>query len=160
MAKENVGTSRRRFIWYGWIAAAAIVVGEMISGTLALLWPKVRRDKAEGLLVAGKVDDFQVGKMVAFRREKLFINRTDEGLLAMSSICTHLRCIVPWVEKNNLFECPCHAGKFNWLGEVVGGPPPRPLDLHPVKIVAEKILVDTGTVIQRKRFNRSQLVMV
>ncbi len=98
--------------------------------------------------------------MTLIRKEKLFINRTEKGLLVMSAICTHLRCIVRWNEPENVFECPCHAGVFNAVGEVLAGPPPRPLDLYPIKIVEDKIVIDTGEVIQRKKFDRSQLVRV
>lgn len=151
--------SRRKFIGTAWILAGAALVGEMIAGTIAFLWPRTKERK-EKLFIAGKVEDFKLGTIVSFRKEKLYINRLEGGLLAMSSICTHLRCIAPWVEKNDRFECPCHAGVFNRVGEVVSGPPPRPLDLHPVRIVGDKIVVDTGRVIQRKKFASSQVVRV
>ncbi|MFQ6078814.1 MAG: ubiquinol-cytochrome c reductase iron-sulfur subunit [Thermodesulfobacteriota bacterium] len=151
--------SRRKFVGTAWILAGIALIGELIAGTIAFLWPRSRERKEE-LFIAGKVEDFKGGSIVSFRREKLHINRLDEGFLAMSSICTHLRCIVPWVERNNLFECPCHGGKYNRVGEVVAGPPPRPLDLHPVKIVEDKIVVDIGTVIRRKKFVSSQVVSV
>ncbi len=160
MAEEEKGVSRRKIIGYGWIAAAAIVVGELIGGTLAFLWPKVRGEQAEKLLVAGKVDDFQVGKVVLFRKEKIFVNRTDKGLLAMSAICTHLRCVIRWTEPKEIFECPCHGAKFNALGEVIAGPPPRPMDIYPIEIVQDKIVVDTSKPIQREEFHPSQLVSV
>jgi cytochrome b6-f complex iron-sulfur subunit len=150
--------SRRGFIRTAWILAGAVLVGELIAGTIAFLWPRSRRDKKEKLLIAGKVEDFKIGTIVSFRKEKLLINRLDKGFLAMSSVCTHLRCIVPWVEEKNLFECPCHAGKFNRLGEVVGGPPPRPLDLHELQISGGKVVVDLGKTTQRKRFVSSQVV--
>jgi cytochrome b6-f complex iron-sulfur subunit len=158
MAEEDRGISRRRIIGYGWIAATAVIVGEMIGGTLAYLWPKGREEKAAKLLIAGKIDDFQVEKIAIFRKEKVFINRTDKGLLAMSAICTHLRCIVRWNEAKKVFDCPCHGAHFNAVGEVLAGPPPRPLDLHPVKIVGDKIVVDTSKVTRRKKFDRNQLV--
>jgi cytochrome b6-f complex iron-sulfur subunit len=154
---KGKGLSRRKIIGYGWIAAAAIVVGELIGGTLAMLWPKVRGEKAEKLLVAGKIDDFQVGKVVLFRKEKVFINRMDKGFLALSAICTHLRCVVRWAGPKNLFECPCHGAKFNALGEVVAGPPPRPMDIHPIKVAGDKVVVDTSKTIQRQKFDPSQL---
>ncbi len=160
MAEKNEGVSRRKIIGYGWIAATSVIVGEMIAGTLAYLWPKVREEKTEKLLIAGKVDDFQVEGMTIFRREKVFINRKDEGFLAMSAICTHLRCIVRWNEAKKVFDCPCHGAHFNAVGEVLAGPPPRPLDIHPVKILGEKIVVDTSKVIRRKKFHRVQLVRV
>ncbi len=160
MNQEDTGVSRRKIISYGWIAATVVIVGEMIGGTLAYLWPKVRGEKSAKLLIAGKVDDFQVEKMAIFRKEKVFINRMDDGLLAMSAICTHLRCIVRWNEQKKVFECPCHGAEFNAFGEVLAGPPPRPLDIHPVETVGGKIVVDTSKVIRRKKFDRVQLVRV
>ena len=160
MAEGNRGVSRRKIIGYGWIAATTVIVGELIGGTFAYLWPKVRGEKAERLLIPGKVEDFQVGKMAIFRKEKVFINRMDEGLLAMSAICTHLRCIVSWNESKETFDCPCHGAHFNAVGEVLAGPPPRPLDLHPVEIVGEKVVVNTSKVIRRRKFDRNQLVRV
>jgi len=140
MVEGNRGVSRRKIIGYGWIAATTVIVGELIGGTFAYLWPKLRGEKAERLLIAGKVEDFQVGKMAIFRKEKVFINRVDEGLLAMSAICTHLRCIVRWNGQKEIFECPCHGAEFNDVGEVLAGPPPRPLDIHPAQIVGGKLL--------------------
>jgi cytochrome b6-f complex iron-sulfur subunit len=160
MAEGNEGISRRKMIGYGWIAATVVIAGEMIGGTLAYLWPKVRGEKGAKLLIAGKVDDFQVEKMAILRKEKVFINRMDDGLLAMSAICTHLRCIVRWNEPNKVFDCPCHGAHFNAVGEVLAGPPPRPLDIHPIEIAGEKIVVDTSKVIRRKKFDRVQLVRV
>ncbi len=158
MTEQERKISRRKIIGYGWIAATAIVIGELIGGTLAFLWPKVRGEKAEKLLIAGKVDDFPVGKVVLFRKEKVFINRMDKGFLAFSAICTHLRCIVRWTEAKNVFECPCHGAKFNAVGEVLEGPPPRPMDIYPIEIVEDNIVVDTSKATQREKFERSQLV--
>lgn len=149
--------SRRKFILTLWIFSGAAAVGELTAGTIAFLWPR-SKEKKNKLLIAGKVEDFKVGAIVNFRKERLFINRLEDGFLAMSSICTHLRCIVPWVEKDNLFECPCHAGIFNRVGEVVSGPPPRPLDFHELKIVEGKLVVDLGKIIERKNFDPSQVV--
>ncbi len=76
----------------------------------------------------------------------------------MSAICTHLRCVVRWTEPKEIFECPCHGAKFNAVGEVLEGPPPRPLDIYPIKIVEDKVLVDMTKAIHREEFHRSQLV--
>ncbi len=152
-----MNTSRRKFFVILWIITGAMAMGELIAGSIAFLWPRMK-EKKNNLFVAGNADDFKVRTITYFRKERLYINRLDEGFLAMSSICTHLRCIVPWVEKDNLFECPCHAGVFNRFGEVISGPPPRPLDLYEVKIVKGKLVVDLGKVIERKKFDPSQIL--
>ena len=47
--------------------------------------------------------------------------------LALSAVCTHLGCNVRWSKETSRFACPCHAGFYNAAGEVISGPPPRPL---------------------------------
>jgi Rieske Fe-S protein len=47
--------------------------------------------------------------------------------LALSAVCTHLGCNVRWRAAESRFACPCHAGYYDPTGEVISGPPPRPL---------------------------------
>lgn len=42
--------------------------------------------------------------------------------------CTHLGCGYNWDPGKKIFQCPCHGGQFDISGNVIGGPPPRPLD--------------------------------
>ena len=150
--------SRRRFIIYAWIGAGVVVLGELIFGTLAFLWPRRKGPKVETVFIAGKVTDFKAGEIVPFRKERAFVVRTEGGFLAISAICTHLHCIVNWNEVLKKFECPCHGAKFNQNGEVLEGPPPRPLDLYKLQIVAGNVVVDRASPIERKKFDSSQLV--
>lgn len=155
---EEKPISRRKLISYAWIAAGAIVMVELMGGVFAFLWPRKRRQKEEKIFVAGKVSDFKVGEVVPFRKEKTFVIRLEGGLLAISSVCTHLNCIVNWNAVTKKFECPCHGAKFNKEGEVLEGPPPRPLDMNKLEVVAGNIVIDTGVTIERKKFDPSQLV--
>ena len=150
--------SRRRLIGYAWIGAAVIVVGELIGGTFAFLWPRKKQEKGEKIFIAGKVNDFKVGEVIYFRKEKAFVQRLEGGFLALSTVCPHLRCVVNWNEMQKRFECPCHGAKFNRNGEVLEGPPPRPLDLYKLQIVEEKLVIDTASIIERKQFDPSQVV--
>jgi cytochrome b6-f complex iron-sulfur subunit len=155
---DKKSISRRRLLAYAWIGAAAVVIGELIGGTFAFLWPRRRGAKAEKIFIAGKAADFKVGEVVDFRREKTFVVRLEGGFLAISAICTHLHCIVNWNAVIKEFECPCHGAKFNQSGEVVAGPPPRPLDLHKIEITAGNVVIDTERVSERQKFDPSQLV--
>jgi cytochrome b6-f complex iron-sulfur subunit len=150
--------SRRKLIGYAWIGAAAIVIGELIGGTFAFLWPRRKQEKGEKVFIAGKVSDFKVGEVVYFRKEKTFVQRLKEGFLAFSAVCPHLSCIVNWNEMLKKFECPCHGAKFNRNGEVLEGPPPRPLDLCKLQIVEEKLVIYMASPIERKKFEPSQVV--
>jgi len=157
MADEK-SVSRRRLIGYAWIAAGAVVLGELIGGTFAFLWPRRKQSEGEKILIAGKVNDFRVGEVIYFRKEKAFVQRLQGGFLAFSAVCPHLRCIVNWNEALKKFECPCHGAKFNPNGEVLEGPPPRPLDLYRIQILEEKLVIDTASPIERKKFEPSQVV--
>lgn len=61
--------------------------------------------------------------------------------VAMTAVCTHLGCIVKWVEAKQEFLCPCHGGRFSSAGKVLGGPPPSPLQTYPVAIVGDQVVV-------------------
>jgi len=61
------------------------------------------------------------------------LTENGQDFIAMSNVCTHLGCHVRWVAEQNKFFCPCHNGVFDKYGNVVSGPPPRPLDRYEVK---------------------------
>ncbi|MEK7834044.1 MAG: Rieske 2Fe-2S domain-containing protein, partial [Acidobacteriota bacterium] len=46
--------------------------------------------------------------------------RDGEGVHAISTICTHLGCVVKPTTEG--FECPCHGSRFAVDGEVTKGP--------------------------------------
>jgi len=59
-----------------------------------------------------------------------------QGFVAYDAICTHLGCQIHYDQtvaagwENNPYQnfCPCHGGVFDPKnGNVLGGPPPRPL---------------------------------
>ena len=78
-------------------------------------------------------DRLDRGQAVAFRYpgeddRALAIRLPDGRLVGWSAVCTHLACAVLWRADDGQLECPCHDGVFDpATGEVVAGPPPRPL---------------------------------
>lgn len=69
--------------------------------------------------------------------------RTAQGVYAISTVCTHLGCIVkPTVSG---FDCPCHGSKFNHAGEVERGPAPKALPRLAVTRMSDtEFMVDEG----------------
>ncbi len=53
------------------------------------------------------------------------IFRDQEGVYAISKVCTHLGCIVKSDPQG--FHCPCHGSHFTPSGEVTKGPAPSAL---------------------------------
>ena len=59
----------------------------------------------------------------------ILIRGVDGSYQAFGQKCTHLSCPVHYSKVNDRLECPCHDGGFSAkTGEVLYGPPPRPLD--------------------------------
>jgi Rieske Fe-S protein len=59
----------------------------------------------------------------------ILIRSSDGNYYAFGQKCTHLSCPVHYAKANDRLECPCHEGGFSSkTGEVLYGPPPRPLD--------------------------------
>ena len=59
----------------------------------------------------------------------ILINLPKKGLVAYSDVCTHLSCAVVYRGDGKL-HCPCHDGLFDAsTGNVLAGPPTRPLPL-------------------------------
>lgn len=71
---------------------------------------------------------------------------TEDGrnYIAMSNVCTHLGCRVRWIAEQDRFFCPCHNGVFDQQGNVVSGPPPRPLNQYQVKVEDGQLFILGG----------------
>ncbi|MBU4225494.1 MAG: ubiquinol-cytochrome c reductase iron-sulfur subunit, partial [Chloroflexi bacterium] len=71
---------------------------------------------------------------------------TEDGrnYIAMSNVCTHLGCLIRWIAEQDKFFCPCHNGVFDKQGNVVSGPPPRPLDQYQVKVEDDQLFILGG----------------
>ncbi len=60
---------------------------------------------------------------------------------ALSAVCTHLGCVVQWQAEKGEFLCPCHGGRFAPTGNVISGPPPRPLETLPVSVDGNQLRI-------------------
>lgn len=60
----------------------------------------------------------------------ILINLPGKGLVAYSDVCTHLSCAVIYQGDGKHLFCPCHDGYYDVAtGDVLAGPPTRPLPL-------------------------------
>lgn len=66
--------------------------------------------------------------------------RDGDGVYAISTVCTHLGCIVK--ASAGGFDCPCHGSGFKKDGTVVKGPAPKPLPWLKVSKSGSMIMVD------------------
>lgn len=77
-------------------------------------------------------------------RQIYLVTADGSTFTALSTVCTHLGCRVRYVESTNSYICPCHSAEFDWHGEVLRGPPPRPLDHYDVTVEDGRLLVQFG----------------
>ena len=147
--------SRRDFI-----LATTGVVGGIIGTVIGipaigyLIAPALREDKAGAPIAIGKLEDIPVGQFHPFSFTITKVNgwertSTSHGgyvvrrsedpndLYILNSKCTHLACTVNWSDADKVYLCPCHDAKFGEQGQVLGGPPPRPLDRYEEHRVTE-----------------------
>lgn len=72
---------------------------------------------------------------------KVFLVKTENSLIALSPMCTHLGCSVNYDRNSMEFLCPCHGGRYDINGNVIAGPPKESLHRLPVKIENKKVYV-------------------
>ncbi|MFV0522070.1 MAG: ubiquinol-cytochrome c reductase iron-sulfur subunit [Mangrovibacterium sp.] len=109
----------------------------------------------------GMINDFEKGKTYSFPSNKVFLHRTGEGdFLAISNKCTHLGCAVTLDSRTSGFICPCHSSHFDKLGNVTQSPAKRALDYYPIRIQANKLLVNLNDSTKRASFSKNQLTTV
>jgi cytochrome b6-f complex iron-sulfur subunit len=115
----------------GAAAAAAVLAGcskkPTLKPTQALFalsdLPKAGRTK---VLVAGRPVELQ---------------RTEQGVVARSLLCSHFGCTVAWHEERQAYLCPCHEGVYDAGGAVVAGPPLKGLASVPVVVSGNDVIV-------------------
>jgi cytochrome b6-f complex iron-sulfur subunit len=61
--------------------------------------------------------------------------------IALLPVCTHLGCMVNYNRAKKEFLCPCHGGRYDMYGRVLGGPPRDALKRLPLKIENGKVFV-------------------
>lgn len=150
--------SRRDFI-----KLATFTVGGAIGAVIGipsivyLVDPALEAGGKEAWIPLGPLENFQIGQptLITFVRSKVngwektstshgvFVIRKNESeLMVLSSRCTHLACNVNWNADRQLYICPCHDATFDLEGNVLGGPPPRPLDRYE----GEALKIEDGIV--------------
>jgi quinol---cytochrome c reductase iron-sulfur subunit, bacillus type len=83
------------------------------------------------------------GKSTVYVRQgSTDLDEDPSSYVAITTRCAHLGCPVRFVQAAGNFICPCHGGVYGFQGEVIGGPPVRPLDRFQTRVVDD--LVEIG----------------
>jgi nitrite reductase/ring-hydroxylating ferredoxin subunit len=70
---------------------------------------------------------FGNGTATFFSADRTFVCRDSGGLYALTAVCTHAGCTIGFSGAGSGFSCPCHGSRFDFVGNVTGGPAASPL---------------------------------
>jgi cytochrome b6-f complex iron-sulfur subunit len=159
--KAGALVPRRAFIsWMGvaWTAFAASMVATA-SATGRFMFPNVLFEPP-ATFKAGFPDELQPGKVDERFKQRFgvwLVKDTDpvtgeNGIYALSTVCTHLGCTPDWLESAQKYKCPCHGSGYYKNGINFEGPTPRPLERFAISLADDgQILVDKNSKFQYEK---------
>ena len=149
--KESL--NRRKFVVAAGNAAIGIAALGSIGVTLDFLSPKVLLELPRRFVI-GMLATMQPNSVTYDADHRLIVFRDKQGYFyALSSVCTHLGCILEWKElgipghPEGVIACPCHGSIFNKTGDVIGGPAPRSLDRFKMYLEDYRVIVDMSETV-------------
>jgi Glycine/D-amino acid oxidases (deaminating) len=74
---------------------------------------------------AEKLTEIQNGRagIVEYKGQKMGVYRTESGeVYIVSTRCTHMGCQLAWNPDEKSWDCPCHGSRFDYQGNLIGGP--------------------------------------
>lgn len=138
-------TGRRRFIeqlsraFLGlWAVGGAGAIAAYLKA------PERSEASTERMVRVGMTDDLRVGEARLIRHglQPFYLVRVDlQRVIAVSAVCTHVRCILDYDRDRHGLVCPCHGGRFDLAGNVISGPPRRALPVYDVTTRAGDVFV-------------------
>ena len=136
--------SRRSFLTGNLAGGLAALCATVFGPIIRFVWPSrpeplpdlVLLPKAGFALGPGEGKPFAFGKSPG-----LLLRMADGELRAFLAVCTHLNCTVGYRPGQEDIFCACHLGKFDLDGNVVSGPPSKPLTRFVVEERGEQLVV-------------------
>ncbi len=136
-ALENKPVTRREFLNIAWLASLGFLMLDLGGVTYLFSMPRFKEGEFGGLFSIGKVSELpeKGSPPVNYPQVKLWLSNTDQGVMALYKVCTHLGCLYNWNAQEGKFICPCHGSQFQANGTYIQGPAPRSLDRFVVQAV-------------------------
>lgn len=140
---EEAQVTRREFCNFLFLTSSALLVSTGSFATKAA-YDAGKVHNFEPLLVEG-ASVMEPGTALNFRypnedETAILVRAKDGNYYAYGQKCTHLTCPVFYAKESDRLECPCHEGGFDIkTGNVLYGPPPRPLDRVLVEVRGSEV---------------------
>jgi cytochrome b6-f complex iron-sulfur subunit len=141
--------SRRDLIHLSLASTGLMVAGAVLAPLGAYLTAPAGERSPSGDLLVARADSIPVNgsrTRLIDGEEHVVIRRDETHYHAVAATCTHSGvCLVAWDPARRQLVCPCHRGVFDLYGNVVSGPPPRPLATREVVVKDGDVYVRRGT---------------
>ena len=134
---EKIKVNRREFLNIAFLASIGLVSLEAAGLTVLFAFPTFEEGEFGGVIDVGPISELPAPDDPP-RNEpkvKLWVSNTDQGVMGIYKVCTHLGCLYNWSEQEVRFLCPCHGSQFEKDGTYIAGPAGRSLDKFVVRIV-------------------------
>ncbi len=134
--------TRRRML--NWLSSFGLFGSAVVSifSNLVFIKPRATYGQPNRFSI-GKPEDFPSGTRITLGEHNICVVREGEKMCAISTVCTHLGCIVSASETG--FACPCHGSRYDQDGNVTGGPAPKALPWYKVTLAPNgELEVDKG----------------
>lgn len=125
--------------------------GSVFGAAASLLYPVIRYlipprrlETTAKTVVAAKAGELAPNTAKIFKfgsSPAILVDGADGQLHAFTAVCTHLNCTVRYESDTGTIYCPCHNGRFDLAGNVISGPPPKPLEAYDVTVSGGDIYV-------------------
>lgn len=136
--------SRRRFLDSLLATGFVSTIVAMAYPVWRYLIPPASAEPATQSVVAAQASQVGPNSGLLFKfgsKPGLLVRTPDGELQAFSAVCTHLDCTVQYQPDTSQIWCACHNGFYDLAGNVVSGPPPRPLERFVVNQRGDDVVV-------------------
>lgn len=142
---EKKSVNRREFLNLAWLASLGILTVNLGGVTYLFSMPRFKEGEFGGIFTIGRVSELPPAGSppVNYPKVKLWLSNTEQGLVGLYKVCTHLGCLYNWNDQEYKFICPCHGSEFESNGVYIRGPAPRSLD----RFVVRAVDPDSGAIL-------------
>lgn len=145
--EEHTRITRREFLNYAWLASLGVLLVNVGGIGFLFAMPRFKEGEFGGTFSLGQTSGLPPvdAPPVNNPKGKFWLTRTDQGVLALYKVCTHLGCLYAWRDQEGKFICPCHGSQFKYDGTYIRGPAPRSLDRFVVQVLSPdgEVLAET-----------------
>lgn len=128
--------NRREFLNFAWLVSLGFLTINLAGVTYLFAMPRFKAGEFGGVIDMGTVGTLPPAGSppVNMPKVKIWLSNTNNGVMALYKVCTHLGCLYNWSDQEVKFICPCHGSQFHSDGTYIQGPAPRNLDRFVVMI--------------------------